>query len=295
MYYTMQHKQPTIAITGATGFLGSVLVTHFASKGWQVIGLVRTPPKDTKQATYRRYDISKPFAADALADVDYVVHAAYVKYSQQNTDAMQTNITGARHLLAACKAAHVKKALFISTMSAHDEATSVYGKQKLAIEQLFVKAGGIALRSGLILGHGGIVQDMAKFMKSKHIVPVIGGGRQPLQTIAVYDLAHVIEAALTQKVEGVLTVATPQIYSYKAFYQALARSIGTKVLFVPVSYHLLLAMFNTAAALKLPLSLGADNLRGLKQLRSAETAKDLKRLGITIDDLETALKKINTK
>jgi nucleoside-diphosphate-sugar epimerase len=291
----MTSKQPTIAITGATGFLGSNLVTHFSNKGWQVMGLVRNPPTNkAKSVTYRTYDITKPLPAETLQGVDYVVHTAYVKYSRQNPDAMDINITGAENLLTACKKQQVKKALFMSTMSAHDAATSVYGRQKLAIEALFTEAGGVALRSGLILGHGGIVADMSAFMRSKHMVPVIGGGKQPLQTIAVYDLARVIEAALTKKVTGVLTVATPEVYTYKAFYRALADSLRIRVAFVPVSYYLLLTAFNFAAVLRLPLNLGADNLRGLRQLRSAETAHDLQRLGIEIDDLPTALSKINT-
>jgi NADH dehydrogenase len=288
------NKQPTIAITGANGFLGTALVEHFVNKGWQVVGLVRDPSTGSVDgANYRAYDITRPFDSDTLKDVDYVVHAAYIKYSKRNPEAMELNIQGARNLLAACRQHDVKKALFMSTMSAHDEATSIYGRQKLAIEKQFVSAGGVVLRSGLILGHGGIVKDMAQFMKTKHVVPVIDGGKQPLQTIAVYDLAIVIEVALTKKIRGVLTVATPRIYSYKEFYQILARSLRIKVLFVPVPYLLLLSLFNIAAALRIPLDLGADNLRGLKQLRSADTAPDLKRLGITLDDLQTALTQLH--
>lgn len=290
----MTTKQPTIAITGASGFLGSALVEHFTNEGWQVIGLVRQPIKSAnKRIKYRTYNIEQPLKADTLQDVDYVVHTAYVKYNRQHPSAMETNISGAKYLLDACKAHKVKKVVFMSSMSAHDAATSIYGKQKLAIENLFTNAGGVALRSGLILGHGGIVEDMAKFMRSKHIVPVIDGGRQPLQTIAAYDLARIIDAALTTNVTGVLTVATPTIYTYKDFYKALAHSLHIKVVFVPVPYYLLLSAFNAAAALRLPLNLGADNLRGLRQLRSAETAQDLAKLGVKIDTLETALRKIN--
>jgi nucleoside-diphosphate-sugar epimerase len=287
----MNKNQPTIAITGANGFLGTTLVQHFAKQGWQVVGLVRNPAahKNTAAVTYRAYDITKPISDDMVKDVTYVVHTAYVKYGRQHPNAMDINIEGAKALLKACKQQDVKKALFMSTMSAHSEATSIYGKQKLTIEQLFISAGGVTLRSGLILGNGGIVRDMAKFMKTKHAVPVIDGGKQPLQTIAVYDLARVIEAALTKNIRGILTVATPRIYSYKEFYQVLARHIHAKVLFVPVPYFVLLTAFNAAALLHVPLDLGADNLRGLKQLRSADTASDLNKLGLEIDDLDTAL------
>jgi len=60
-------------------------------------------------------------------------------------------------------------------MSAHDGAESVYGRQKLAIEQLFNTKKDISLRGGLIIGNGGIVKEMVMFMRSKHLVPLIGG------------------------------------------------------------------------------------------------------------------------
>ncbi|HUB93414.1 MAG TPA: NAD-dependent epimerase/dehydratase family protein [Verrucomicrobiae bacterium] len=287
--------KPTIAITGANGFLGSALIEHFTAKGYSVIALVRKTHTSTNPlVTYRQYDITKPISKNTLQGADFLVHTAYVKYGRRGSpDAMEVNIKGAENLLVASKQARIKKTVFISTMSAHESATSIYGRQKLAIEKLFLEEDGVVLRSGLILGHGGIVQDMAAFMKSKHVVPVIGGGKQPLQTIAIYDLAKVVETALSPKLHGLFTVATSTIYTYKSFYQALAKSLGIRVAFIPVSYHVLMAAFRSAAVLRLPLNLGEDNLRGLQQLRSADTAPDLKRLGVTIDDLETALNKIN--
>ncbi len=289
-------NKPTIAITGANGFLGSALVEHFTAKGWHVVALVREPGNSTNPlVTYRQYNLAKPLTSHTLDGVNYVVHTAYVKYGRRGSpDAMDINIHGAKNLLATAKRAKVKKAVFISSMSAHQAATSIYGRQKLAVEKLFLAADGVVLRSGLILGHGGIVRDMAAFMKSKHVVPVIGGGKQPLQIIAVYDLARVVEAALAPKIHGLFTVATPTIYTYKSFYQALAKSLNITVVFIPVSYHALMAAFKSAAVLRLPLNLGEDNLRGLQQLRSADTAPDLKRLGVTIDDLEAALDKLHT-
>ncbi len=285
--------KPTIAITGANGFLGSALVQHFANKGWRVVGLVRRPEKSSDGlVTYRQYDLTKPLRPEVLSGVDYVVHAAYVKYGRRGSPAaMEINVQGAGLLLSACKRLSVKKAVFISTMSAHDAATSVYGHQKLTIEKLFLASGDVVLRSGLIIGNGGIVRDMAAFMKSKHMAPVIGGGKQPLQIVAVYDLISAVEAALAPEVQGQFTVATPTVYTYRAFYQTLAKSLGITVIFVPIPYYVLMTVFKTAAFLHLPLNFNEDNLRGLRQLRSADTEPDLRRLGIDVDNLETALAK----
>jgi len=286
-------KQPTVAITGANGFVGTILVNYFASKGWQVVGLVRDPAKFTPQPNVRyvKYDLAKPIARDAFKGVTYIVHTAYLKHDSQHTDAFDINLTAAKRLVKAAKDNKVKKIVFMSSMSAHDQAISVYGKQKLAIEKLITDAGGVSLRAGLIIGDGGIVKQMSEFMKSKHMVPLVGGGKQPLQIISVHDLARVIEQALVRKATGVFTVAHPTVYTYRSFYQNLANHLQIKVVFVPVPFYLLLGMMRTIALLRLPLAVSEDSLWGLKALCSTETEADLAKLGVTLYDLPQALQK----
>jgi nucleoside-diphosphate-sugar epimerase len=205
---------------------------------------------------------------------------------------METNISGAKRLLTVSKKYGLKKNVFMSSMSAHKNAVSTYGRQKLAIEKLFAKQKSVNLRSGLIIGNGGIVKNMAAFMKSKHAVPLIDGGKQPLQVIGVYDLARVIERVLTQpRLTGTYTVATPQVYSYKEFYKAISTQLHIKVLFVPVPFNLLLFCIRIITKLHLPLSVNEDNLWGLKKLQAVDNQADLDKLGVTIDPLETALRK----
>jgi nucleoside-diphosphate-sugar epimerase len=283
----------TIAITGANGFLGSELTRHLSKQGWQVVALVRKPKlSDDPNVRFERYDMEAPIEDGLLDGVDVLVHAAFIKYDAKHPDAMQQNIDSTRALLKAAKKSGVQKCIFISSMSSHEEAVSVYGRQKLAIEQLFDPKRDVVLRCGLIMGDGGIVRQMAQFMRTKHAVPLIGGGTQPLQIIGVYNLVELIGKAASGKAAGRFVAATPQVYTYKQFYQALARALKTPVLFVPVPYGILLAIFRTAAALHVPLGVGEDNLMGLKKLRSMESADDLKKLGVKLDDLETVLSKI---
>jgi nucleoside-diphosphate-sugar epimerase len=288
---------PTIAITGAGGFLGSTLVTYFSGKGWQVRALVRNPKKykAKKGVSYVAYDLTEPPTKQLLKGVDYLVHAAYIKQDRSHPDAVELNVQGAGRLLEASRKSNVSKNLFVSSMSAHEEAISAYGRQKLLIEKLFDTTGGVSLRSGLIIGDGGIVKDMVSFMKSKHVVPLIGGGKQPLQILAVDDLAQAIEQALTSDVQGTLTVAHPHVYSYKEFYKTISRQLGIFVIFVPLSFSLLLLLLRLAKLSHLPLSIGEDNIRGLQKLRSVDTKKDLKRLGIQPATLEDTLRKMELK
>lgn len=286
-------KKPTIAITGASGFVGGVLTTYFLDKGWKVVALARTIPakgEARKNLEYRSYDIQKPINAGTLKDVDYIVHAAYIKFNKKTPDAYAINVNGAKNIVAAAEKAHVKQLVFLSTMSAHENAISVYGKQKLETESVFLsKKNTTVLRCGLIIGDGGIVREMADFMKSKHAVPLIDGGKQPLQIVSVYDLAKVIDNALEYAVSGRLVIATPQVYSYREFYKTLARHLGVKVLYIPVPYGLLQFTLRTLAKLNISLGIEEDNLKGLKKLQSMPSQDDLKKVRADLMDLDAAL------
>jgi nucleoside-diphosphate-sugar epimerase len=287
-------KKKTVIITGASGFLGSALVQYFKKEGWRVIGLVRNADKYSEPGVkFVEYDLSKPFDSKIFAGADYMVHAAYVKYDGNNPEALNINLEAAKRLIKASREHKLKKNVFISSMSAHSGAESVYGKQKLAVEKMFKGADCAIIRSGLIMGNGGMVKQMTDFMKSKHAVPLIGGGKQPLQVIAVYDLARVIKIILTENHTGTLTIATPEVYTYKAFYDALRKHLGIVVVFVPIPLVALLAIVKLTAVLHLPISINEDNVLGLKNLRSAETAADLRTLGLKLDNLDQILSKSN--
>jgi nucleoside-diphosphate-sugar epimerase len=293
----MASKKPTIAITGAHGFLGSALVQHFADSGWNVLALVREVPSAPKTPNVRfmKYDLRYDLDPTVLEDVDYLIHAAFVKYSNKNPEALKDNINGAKKLLAVSRASKLKKNIFISSMSSHEDAISVYGKQKLAIESLFNTKEDVIVRAGLIVGNGGLVHQMYSFMKSKHILPLVGGGKQPLQVIGVYDLVNIIEKLLEPKFYGLYTVANPRIYTYKEFYRTLAKSKNIAVVFVPVPFWVLISTIRLIHALHLPLDISEDNALGLKQLRSVDNKKDMQKIDVETDDLRTVIDKMDIK
>lgn len=285
-------NKPTVVITGANGFLGSNLVNHFLKQGWKINALVRTiPDVRVKNVTYFVYDLSQRVVPEkAFESADYLIHAAYVKFNTTNKDAMKVNLSAAQRIVAVADKYNLKKKLFMSTMSAHANAESVYGKQKLRIEALFTDKRSVVVRSGLILGNGGIVKDMVDFMKSKHAVPLVGGGKQPLQVVGVYDLCRVLEKLL-KDFSGSFTIATPEVYTYKEFYQAISKQINTWVLYVPLPFFALLAAIKTIRFLKVPINVSEDNALGLKHLTAVDTQPSLDGINEKLDNLQDILAK----
>lgn len=249
--------------------------------GYKVPGVRATP-----------YDLSKPFDGKALAGADYLVHAAYMKQDRKHPDAFDINIKAAKYLIAAARRQKLKKCLFMSSMSAHEEAVSTYGRQKLAIEKIFDGPDCVSIRSGLVIGNGGIVKQMVDFMRSKHMVPLIGGGKQPVQIIDIHDLVDTIDKLLQSRLSGMYTVATPRVYTYKQLYQTISRQLNIKVLFVPVPFFVLMGIIRFVNFLHLPIAINPDNALGLKHLRSVYTAANLKKIGVQLEDLESALRQI---
>ena len=289
----MAAKHPTVVITGAGGFLGANLATYFSDKDWRVLALVRDPSKykDTKNIHYEAFDLAKPFDDALFKGADYLVHAAYIKFDHEHPDAFQQNLKGTKRLLAASRKHKLKQNLFMSTMSAHEAGMSIYAKQKLAVEGLFNQKNDTIFSSGLIIGNGGLVKQMADFMKAKGMVPLIGGGKQPLQVIGIYDLERLIELALTKGKSGKFTTANPTVYQYKEFYATLGKHLDISLKFIPMPYFVLATMLSVADLLHVKLSASKENLDGLKCLVAVDNREDLDRLGVTIDDLPTALSK----
>jgi nucleoside-diphosphate-sugar epimerase len=290
----MNRERPTVFITGASGFVGSQLMRFLAARGWNVVGLVRDTEKSEtrKNVRYVAYDLHKPFDGAIFEGVDYLVHTAYVKFDRAHRDAFEVNVSGTERLLAAAREHGVKKSIFMSSMSAHEGAVSIYGRQKLAIEALLDVSNDVILRCGLIVGNGGIVQQMANFMRTKRVAPLVDGGTQPLQIISVHNLLQVIEQVLERDLHGRFVVANPEVYAYKELYNAMGRQLGVNPMFVPVPFFVLLAAMRTIAFLRLPLAVNEDNLWGLKKLRAVDNAADVKELDVKLDTLHEALARL---
>jgi nucleoside-diphosphate-sugar epimerase len=290
----MNRELSTVFVTGASGFVGSQLVKFLAARGWNVVGLVRDPERSEtrKNVRYVAYDLHKPFDGAILEGVDYLVHTAYVKFDRADKDAFEVNVSGTGRLLAAARECGVKKSIFMSSMSAHESAVSIYGRQKLAIEALLDASSDVILRCGLIVGNGGIVHQMANFLRTKRVVPLVDGGTQPLQIISIHNLLQVIEQVLERDLHGRFVVANPEVYAYKELYNTMGSQLGVNPMFVPVPFFVLLAAMRTIAFLRLPLAVNEDNLWGLKKLRAVDNAADVKELDVKLDTLREALARL---
>jgi nucleoside-diphosphate-sugar epimerase len=116
-----------VAITGATGFLGSHLAQVLAARGVDVVGVVRDPAKgawlESERIALRKADLADPEAlADAFSGVDAVVANAALAAGwarPSDREFLDANVVGTANTLAAARAAGVRRVVYVSTIAVY--------------------------------------------------------------------------------------------------------------------------------------------------------------------------------
>ncbi len=199
-------NKPCIIITGANGFIGEHLANYFYAKGWRVQALVRKVPlKAVKEVGYIEYDLEKSPDEFIFDSVDYLVHCAYLRF-EKNKNADLINIAGTKKLIECCRKRNIKF-LFFSSFSAHNSAESHYGKTKLECEKLIDLSTDVILKPGLVIGKRGLASELIKTIKKSSFFPLIGAGKQPIQTIYINDVCIIVEAVIEKKMSGLFYIA----------------------------------------------------------------------------------------
>ena len=258
-------EKPTIAITGANGFIGKYLVDFFQKRGYKVLALIRHfQEDDNKGALYRYFDLAAPVNDLDLAGCDILIHCAYVKKNNdENSDFI--NIYGTQSLYGLSKIAGVGKFIFISSLSAHEKAASHYGQVKLKIESMLDDSKDLILKPGLVLGKGGLFGSILKIIRNSRILPLIDGGRQNIQGIDIEDLAECIRVAVDNDITGKYALVADQEFTLINIAQTIANKIKRKIRFVSIPYWLANFVLSFFDVVHLSLPVNKENLLGLRQ------------------------------
>jgi 2-alkyl-3-oxoalkanoate reductase len=119
--YSADLAGEAVLVTGASGFVGGRLARRLLADGRRVRALARSPLPELEKlgASVVRADVADEAAVRAAcAGVDTVFHvAARVGVWGPRAEFERTNIGGARAVVAACRAARVRRLVFTSSPS----------------------------------------------------------------------------------------------------------------------------------------------------------------------------------
>jgi nucleoside-diphosphate-sugar epimerase len=273
---------PVAAVTGANGYVGSIVVEGLAEAGFDVRRLVRSPDLS---AGDHYYDIAVGCSEDALADVDVLVHCAYDFSVTSRKAIWETNVYGTRTLLDQAVSAGVRRTIFVSSMSAYTGTRQIYGRAKLACEADVFSRGMCAIRPGLIYGPrwGGMAGTLRK-LASLPIVPLIFPRTHQFVLHESDLLASVVTLARAKALASrPLGLAHPDPVEFDELLTTFAGGGPADTpRFVPVPWQPLYWAIRSAELATVPLPVRADSLLGLvRPAPSVPGADDLKELGIT--------------
>lgn len=201
-----------VAITGATGFIGSVLIKKLVQDNWAVRALTRTARfSDNESIQWIEGDLNNSIALHQLVDgVPYVIHcAATVRGNAFDTFA-QTNIEGTQNVLRAIiEQQQFSRFLLISSLAARQPELSWYAQSKYLSEQRLIeqseKLAWTIFRPTAVYGPGD--KELKPLFQAMYrgLLPVVGKITNRFGLIHVYDLVAAIQAWLSSEsaVEGI--------------------------------------------------------------------------------------------
>jgi len=237
----------SILITGGTGSLGRALISSLLTKYSNIEKIVifsrdeqkqydmsqEFPPTEYPQLTFFIGDVRDSGRLNmALKDVNFVIHAAAMKYvpiAESNPmECIKTNILGAENIINACLKNKVERVVSLSTDKAA-APISLYGATKLASDKLFIAANNeknspifFVVRYGNVMGsNGSVIPFFLKTKKEKGILPITNSEMTRFN-ITFQDGIDMIFYALENSWGGEIFV--PKIPSFKI--TDLAEAVG---------------------------------------------------------------------
>jgi uncharacterized protein YbjT (DUF2867 family) len=225
--------RPTLAITGATGFVGGHLLRLARESGHHVRALTRgwRPPEEGLDWVDGALD--RPQALARLCDgADAAVHVAGLVNAPARAAFEAVNVGGTANMVDAARGAGVRRFIHISSLAAREPELSDYGWSKAKSERV-VAASGLdwtIVRPPAVYGPGDRETFELFRMARRGFVALPPGGR--FSVIHVEDLCRLI-LALPGAPETICETYEPDDgaargWEHRQFARALGRAFGRR-------------------------------------------------------------------
>lgn len=195
-----------VAVTGASGFVGSRLCSMLTGRGWRVRALVHNPLAAATRLAHLPVEIrvgdirDAAFVRDALAGSTAVVHLAAIAIERRGATYESVNAAATRTVLDGARAAGATRFIHMSQNGADSRSPFAFLRSKGEAQDL-VTASALdwtVLRPSVIFGpRDEFVNVLARLVRlSPLIYPLPDGGRARFQPVAVGDVARAAARAL---------------------------------------------------------------------------------------------------
>lgn len=240
----------TVALTGATGFVGGAIARHLSAKGYRLRLLARRPDAlpalAGENAVVRGALGDRDKLEELMAGAEMVVHAAGLIKAIDERDFVAVNRDGAAAVAEAARGAGVRRFVLISSIAARSPLLSAYAGSKRAGESEVVKRIGAEvtiIRPPVVYGPGD--RETLPMFRAARLgyFPIPGPPEARLSFIHVGDLAAAVAACLASPTppSGTFEIddGTPRGYGWPEIADALGVALGAPPRPVSISAPLL--------------------------------------------------------
>ncbi len=242
----------TVAVIGATGFVGSHLVPHLVASGHRVIAISRDGrrlPAWTDAVEARSGDVTGQDLDAALAGADAAVHLVAIARETGGLSFEKINVEGTQRAVKAAERVGIKRFVHLSALGVVDNPDLDYLYSKWLGEQAVCASSldWVVLRPSLLFGEGDGFFNLVKVTLkwwSPGIVAIPGKGDARFQPLSVDDLAIAIEQSVSDggRSRSLYELGGPEWVTYREIVDAVSSATGMKRLPVGLPIPLISAL-----------------------------------------------------
>jgi len=246
-----------IAVTGASGLIGSALVAQLKNDGYQVLKIVRRPVRTADEVRWN--PIKGEIDLQSLEGVDAVFHLAGAGVGDKRWSAsyrseiLNSRLLGTTTIATACE--QLQPAVFISASAigyygetgnrsvteaerGGDDFLSVVCREWESVANLAPSIRTIKLRTGLVLDPtGGALGRMIPLFKFG-LGGKLGSGKQWWSWITLHDQIRAMIFLMNSKIEGAVNLTSPNPVTNQEFTAALAIALKRPAIFPAPAFAL---------------------------------------------------------
>jgi uncharacterized protein YbjT (DUF2867 family) len=270
-----------ILVTGATGYVGSRLVTALLADQHQVVAAARNPERLNRFGWFDdiaavTLDASDPVSAhaafascgDAAGPVDVIY---YLVHAIGQRDFRDADRAAAANVATAARDAGVKRIVYLGGFVPADEGLSEHLASRAEVADALTVEDGpelVWLGAAMIIGAGSTSFEMMRYVGDRFpLMPIPDWMTNPIDPISIRDVLHYLVAAAdaAQVPAGAYDICGPDTTSYRELLQTYARISGRWHAAVPVGgvVDTALASLITGVALPVPPRLAGDLIESL--------------------------------
>jgi uncharacterized protein YbjT (DUF2867 family) len=263
-----------ILVTGATGYVGSRLVTELVAAGHEVLAATRDPARLAQLGWFDDVTPVKLDAADAesaraaLAGAGPIDVVYYLVHAIGQPGFRDADRAAAGNVAAAANDANVRRIVYLGgfvPVDPDDGELSEHLTSRAEVAEALAIDGGpevVWLGAALIFGAGSTSFEMMRYVGDRFpVIPIPKWMDNPIDPISIRDvLNYLVAAADAERVPpGAYDIAGPDTTSYRELLKTYARISGQWHTGLPVWWvGTAVASRITAIALPVPDGLAAD-------------------------------------